>query len=613
MNRIVRMICALCALSMFGFSVWAEEMPIVTDTPYSEEELAAAADAEAERVRQAQQMLIDLGILTGRADGISGPRTTAALESYQASQGLEVTGELDDATFESLCGMSDTLRDAETIQQRLIDLRYLRGKADGIFGEHSQAALKLFQTLNDLEVTGRADETTRERLFAEDAAVLPQRLTGGDKGEEVEALQKRLIQFGFLSTGADGSYGKDTAAAGRRLQTQLQAQGYGEEIGIGVTGEASSGTLALLYDPEYSSYIHDISPGDEGDEVLRVERRLDLLGYMDMAADEVFDDYAAAAAEAFRADAGLAQGGIDRAFIDALFAEDAPKAEHYVLHDIAVGDRGLAVREAEEALVCLGMTIRVPCGKYDDDLRQAVGRLHGCLARRHSHQADLFADPSALSLEAQQVLKEGLLAGETIEAPGQVTRIQNRLHTLYFLSKSDIDGVIGENSAEALKAFQQANGLEATGEADAATLQVLFSKDAVCNRRPYRVEVDIDSQRVYVFQLNEDGAYEQVKTFICSTGVHDSTPRGIYLDGFPVNYWHHFTKYDVWARYSFLIEGIIMFHSVLFREDNESTLKEGSLYALGQKASHGCVRLKVSDAEWLFNHCKRGTLVILIY
>jgi len=56
-----------------------------------------------------------------------------------------------------------------------------------------------------------------------------------------------------------------------------------------------------------------------------------------------------------------------------------------------------------------------------------------------------------------------------------------------------------------------------------------------------------------------------------------------------------------------------MFHSVLYSEKDTSTLREGSVYALGSPASHGCIRLSVKNAKWLFEHCKRGTVVIVIY
>ena len=35
----------------------------------------------------------------------------------------------------------------------------------------------------------------------------------------------------------------------------------------------------------------------------------------------------------------------------------------------------------------------------------------------------------------------------------------------------------------------------------------------------------------------------------------------------------------------------------------------GSVHSLGNKASHGCVRLSVENAKWLFQNCEAGTVV----
>ena len=101
---------------------------------------------------------------------------------------------------------------------------------------------------------------------------------------------------------------------------------------------------------------------------------------------------------------------------------------------------------------------------------------------------------------------------------------------------------------------------------------------------------------------------------MCSTGLNDATPRGIYLDGFPANIWHEFGQFsNTWARYSYEIEGNIMFHSVLFSEPDAGKMYVDTKQMLGQKASHGCIRLAVEDAKWIFENCKKGTLVIVIY
>ena len=210
------------------------------------------------------------------------------------------------------------------------------------------------------------------------------------------------------------------------------------------------------------------------------------------------------------------------------------------------------------------------------------------------------------------MLLDGLLSPNGAGTEAEKTRIQRRLHSLYYLGKYEIDGKFGSGTATALRAFQSTNELPETGEADDATLSLLFSDDAVAKRLPYRVEVSIDQQTVAVYHLNDQGSYDLEQQFTCSTGLGNSTPRGIFLDGYPANRWHYFKKFDCWAQYSFEIEGNILFHSVLYSDKDESTLRKGSVYALGSPASHGCIRLSVKNAKWLFEHCKRGSLVIVI-
>lgn len=587
----------------------------VEDSEPSQNEASVAQTRE--QLVEAQRMLIDLGYLYGAADGIYGPMTASALKRFQGEHDLDATGELNGATLQTLSQMAAQVGDAKALQQRLIDLGYLRGNADGAFGERSRAAMKQFQAIHGLEATGMPDDATREALFSDQARTLPKRLAGGSKGDEVVALQEKLIQYGFLTGEADGSYGTRTSAAVKRFQKHLQAQGRAESLGIEPTGEATPVTLMVLYDPDYSTYLADVGAGEQGEEVARVERRLAALGYMDAVPDDVMDDYAVSAAEAFRSAAGIGGSAYDRAFIDALFNQDAPIAEHFVIHVIADGDQGVAVREVQEALVCGGMTTSIPDGVYGSGLAKGIDQLHDYLRSIGSPRAFLYQNSGALSVEAQELLCGGLLN----DLPGvftaadtfMTTRVQRRLHTLYFLSKSNIDGSFGEKTRNALKEFQETNGLPATGNADRATLNRLFSPDAAFKLLPYRVEVSIDQQRVYVYELGESNEYELVQTFVCSTGLANSTPRGIFLDGGPANVWHHFTKFDVWAKYSFEVEGNIMFHSVLFDKKDTKTLREGSLYALGQKASHGCIRLSVKNAKWLFEHCRHGSLVIIIY
>jgi hypothetical protein len=53
-------------------------------------------------LQQAQEQLSRLGYDAGVADGVYGPRTRQALEAFQGTQGLSVTGILDEATRQAL-------------------------------------------------------------------------------------------------------------------------------------------------------------------------------------------------------------------------------------------------------------------------------------------------------------------------------------------------------------------------------------------------------------------------------------------------------------------------------------------------------------------------------
>ena len=52
------------------------------------------------------------------------------------------------------------------LQIKLIELGFLKGKADGRFGPQTQAALKLFQQANNLSATGVYDEYDEQRLLS---------------------------------------------------------------------------------------------------------------------------------------------------------------------------------------------------------------------------------------------------------------------------------------------------------------------------------------------------------------------------------------------------------------------------------------------------------------
>jgi peptidoglycan hydrolase-like protein with peptidoglycan-binding domain len=53
-------------------------------------------------IRQAQEKLDELGYPIGDADGVMGPKTATAVRNFQRDKGINATGELNEATLEAL-------------------------------------------------------------------------------------------------------------------------------------------------------------------------------------------------------------------------------------------------------------------------------------------------------------------------------------------------------------------------------------------------------------------------------------------------------------------------------------------------------------------------------
>jgi lipoprotein-anchoring transpeptidase ErfK/SrfK len=131
---------------------------------------------------------------------------------------------------------------------------------------------------------------------------------------------------------------------------------------------------------------------------------------------------------------------------------------------------------------------------------------------------------------------------------------------------------------------------------------------------PYKIQIDVTNQVVTVFGRDKNGNYTKVvRQMICSTGTDVTpTPLGTFIMPGHKGRWGYFAKFGVYAQYWSRIKGGILFHSVIFAKPDESTLSVSSFLNLGRKASHGCVRLLVEDAKWIYDNISAGTEVTVV-
>ena len=368
----------------------------------------------------------------------------------------------------------------KAIQERLIELGYLTGDADGTYWTKTNRAIVTFQQRNYLVVTEKYIEAdAQEALFSEDALPASEIVCKlGQKSDNITLMQKRLFDWGFTSRAADGVYGEGTASAVAAFQNTIWSREWNKrhaEDGIPyadshfiVDGKSVDADIFQYFiDNSYEVYYADLKLGDKGPDVGRIQNLLHTYGYL----------------------------------------------------------------------------WRQPDNSYD-----------------------------------------------------------------YFVQA-------------AVTAFQKANGLPVTGVADSETQKLLAGNNVVlCEKvsKPYRLIVDVDNQRVKAYAWDGEGYTSLVRDMVCSTGTPENpTPVGIFTNTYPLNDWHYFRIFRCWAQYSYVIQGGVMFHSVLYynRINAETGANEHggvdkpSIENLGTRASHGCIRLSVEDAKWIFYNCPRGTEV----
>ena len=337
-----------------------------------------------EAVKTLQEALISRGIdVKGGADGRFGPMTLAALNEFQRSAGLEVTGSVDEATaiavgttVSPLTGLAKGRfgDDVASLQEKLIAAGFTpKGGADGHFGPATEAALKAYQEAEGLAVSGIADELTVAHLSSAgqeapveesgesaddvetpadgddadsepstdvepEAPVLAPEIAelagvaNGSVGAAAKAVQQLLIDAGVeLRGGADGAFGAVSQAALKSFQSSrgLEASGIADEatlLALTTTGSAQTDgdNESAVAVPSEVSQLVGLRPGALGDSVAALQRRLLDLGItVRGGADGIFGPATTSSLKTFQEQRNLgATGIVDDATAAALATPD---------------------------------------------------------------------------------------------------------------------------------------------------------------------------------------------------------------------------------------------------------------------------------------------------
>ncbi|SMC00061.1 Lipoprotein-anchoring transpeptidase ErfK/SrfK [Thermanaeromonas toyohensis ToBE] len=125
-------------------------------------------------------------------------------------------------------------------------------------------------------------------------------------------------------------------------------------------------------------------------------------------------------------------------------------------------------------------------------------------------------------------------------------------------------------------------------------------------KKGYWIEVLVGSQKMRIYQ---EGQLK--KEWVVSTGTPDKpTPLGVFAIQ-NRGEWFYNPKYNQGAKWwvSFKDWGVYLFHSLPMDRDQRIIPEEA--LKLGTPASHGCVRLEVDNAKWIYDHIPQGTPVYI--
>lgn len=123
---------------------------------------------------------------------------------------------------------------------------------------------------------------------------------------------------------------------------------------------------------------------------------------------------------------------------------------------------------------------------------------------------------------------------------------------------------------------------------------------------PYLINISIKDQKTYIYKGNSNN-WVLDRTFQCSTGIDgENTPTGSFSIKEKGD-WFFSDKYKQGGKYWTQIDGNILFHSLPFAEDRATVLDN----TLNKRSSHGCIRLLLNDAKWIYDNIPKDTTVII--
>lgn len=119
------------------------------------------------------------------------------------------------------------------------------------------------------------------------------------------------------------------------------------------------------------------------------------------------------------------------------------------------------------------------------------------------------------------------------------------------------------------------------------------------------ITTNLERRLTYIFSKGSDGLWQQLFEWPCTVGK-PSTPTitGTYYVSGRKPY---FGSEDYRVKFATRIRGSYYYHSVLFNAEGTEITDD----RLGEALSHGCVRLAVENAQWIYDNVLDTTAIVI--
>ena len=244
------------------------------------------------------------------------------------------------------------------LQARLMELGFMdNDEPTEYFGNVTQEAVKTFQRQNKLNQDGIVGPATWDAIMDPNAKYYAAQ--NGDQGSDIERIQKRLYELGYLATAdlVTGNFGEKTEEAVKKMQ---QVNGLDQD------GKVGRRTVNLLYSEDVKPNL--LVYGDKSEVVEAAQKRLKELGYLTTEPDGTYGNDTSVALKQFQSRNDLVVDGYLGPSTRAALNDPGAVANGLVL-----GDQGDSVKQVQNLLSKYGyLSSSNVTGYFGDKTESAV-------------------------------------------------------------------------------------------------------------------------------------------------------------------------------------------------------------------------------------------------